>query len=156
MAGRIYTIPMDAVAVTAVQDLFEIVSGSAAVTRLLAVYVGQSSDAGDAEDEQLRVQIIRAASTSGSGGASVTPAPLFAGDTAFTGTAERNNTTQATGGSPVTLLADTFNVRAGWVYRPTEREIITIAPSVRLAIALPAAPADSLTMSGYCVIEEIG
>lgn len=153
--SRIYKVPMDAISVSAVQDLFEINSGSGFVTRLLEVFIGQSSDAGDAEDEMLRVQIIRAHSTSGSGGASVTPVGVNAGSAAFGGTCERNNTTQATGGSPVTICADTFNVRAGWVYRATERPIIVIPPSGRLVVALPAAPADAITMSGYAVIEEI-
>lgn len=153
--SRIYTVPMDAVAVSAVQDFFEINSASGFVTRLLEVFLGQSSDAGDAEDEMLRVQIIRSHSTSGSGGASVTPVGVNPGSAAFGGTCERNNTTQATGGTPVTILADTFNVRMGWVYRATERPIIVIPPSGRLVIACPAAPTDAVTMSGYAVIEEI-
>ena len=37
-------------------------------------------------------------------------------------TVETNNTTVAADGSPVTLLADSFNVQAGWRYLPLPEE----------------------------------
>lgn len=155
MASRIYTVPIDAVAATTAFDPWEFNAGSAAVVRLISAFLAQSTDFGDAEDEQLRIRIIRAASTSGSGGSTTTAQPMVVGDTAFTGTCETMNTTVATGGTPVVLKCDGFNIRAGWVYRPTEREILSIAPSGRLVINMPSTPTDSITFSGYAVIEEI-
>lgn len=153
--ARIYTVPFTAVTISAAQDLIEINMASTKSGRLISFYFGQSSDAGDAEDEMLRYSIITAHSTSGSGGSSVTPQPNDPGDAAFAGTAEANNTTPATGGSPITRKSDTFNVRAGLAYRPHRDEQIKIPPSGRLVINLTA-PADAITGSGYAVIEEEG
>jgi hypothetical protein len=152
---RLYKIQFTAVTISAAQDLFEINVASTKVCRLISAYFGQSSDAGDAEDEQLRWSIITAHSTSGSGGSSATPQPDDPGDAAFAGTAEVNNTTQATGGSPITRASDCFNVRGGLAYRPHEREQIWIPPSGRLVFTVTA-PADAITGSGYCEVEEIG
>jgi hypothetical protein len=153
--GRVYICPIDAVAVSAVQDPFEINSASTISLALLSVFIGQSSDAGDAEDEQLRVRIIRDHSTSGSGGSSGTAVPARKGDAAFGGTVEINNTTPATGGSPIILPCDCFNVRGGMVHRPTELEIATIHGGGRIVVNFPAAPADALTVSGYIVFAEL-
>lgn len=154
--GRIYSVQFNNVAVSAAQDLFEIVAPADAAVVLHSLIVGQSSDAGDAEAELLRWLILRGHTTSGSGGSSVTPVPLAAGDAAFGGTAEANNTTAATGGTPATVHADVFNVALGIQYRPTPEERIIISPSQRLVVNLPGAPADALTMSGTAIIEEIG
>lgn len=154
-AGRIYYCPIEAVAVSAAQDLFEIVAASTASIRLRGVYIAQSSDT---DSEQLRITISRVtgAPTSGSGGGTITPTPVRPGDTAFGGTVERNNTTQISGGTAVKFVDDSFNVLSGYTFAPPEIEMPVAAPSTRIVVALPAAPVDSLTVSGYAVIEEIG
>lgn len=73
--------------------------------------------------------------------------------TAFGGTVERNNTTLATGGTPLTLYAGTFNVRSGLLYVPTPECRPVISGGGRLVVRLLAAPADELTMSGTMVFE---
>lgn len=156
---RLYTVPFEAVAVTAIQDLLELTSPSTKVCRLHSVFIAQSSDAGDAEDEMLRIRINHGTSGTGSGtgGTSPTIGKVDAGDAAASFTAEANNvTTQMNGGTIVLKHADTFNVRQGWVYRPTPEERITFGGGERLTVNLPAAPADSLTMSGVAYVEEIG
>ena len=54
------------------------------------------------------------------------------------------------------LWPESFNVMAGLdrVFTPEQR--IVISPSGRVIVELQTAPADSLTMSGVVVIEEIG
>jgi len=151
--GRMYSCVFEEVAATAVQDLFEIVSAADSVTVLHSVIITQSSDAADAQDEQLSV-LFHLGSTSGSGGSTVTPSPLALGDSAFGGTVEANNTTQSSEGT--FMHAEAFNVRAGMIYRPTPEERIIISPSDRLIIELQTTPADSLTISGTALIEEIG
>ena len=148
-----YSVTFEEVAVTAIQDLFEIVSAADSVTVIHSIKIGQSSDAGDSESEQLNILIHRG-STSGSGGSSATPAPRNLGDAAFGGTCEVNNTSQSTEGT--ILDSYPFNVLAGLneVFTPEER--IVISPSGRVIIELQTAPADSLTMSGTVIIEEIG
>jgi hypothetical protein len=52
-------------------------------------------------------------------------------------TIKRNNTTQASGGSPLTLLSDTWNIMAGFLHAPQdEDEMIYIKPSERCVIRL--------------------
>jgi hypothetical protein len=151
--GRMYSATFEEVAVSAAQDLFEIVAPSDAAVVVHSLHISQSSDAGDSESEQLNALIHRG-STSGSGGSSVTPAPLQAGDAAFGGTVEANNTTQATEGT--ILHAESFNVMAGLqiIWTPETRPVIS--PSGRLIVELQTAPADALTMSGTVYFEEIG
>ncbi len=151
--GRMYSAVFENVAVTAAQDFIELNAPSDAVVVVHAVYIGQSSDAGDAESEMLDV-LFHMGSTSGSGGSTVTATPLELGDAAFGGTVEANNTTQSTEGT--LIHADTFNVLAGYQYMPTPETRIVISPSDRLNIELQAAPGDSLTMNGTIVFEEIG
>ena len=151
--GRMYSVVFEEVAVTAVQDFFEINAPADSVVILHSLEIAQSSDAGDAEDEQLSLLIHRG-STSGSGGTTPTPAPINLGDAAFGGTTEVNNTAQSTEGT--ILHATAFNVRAGYFKEWTPETRIVISPSDRLIIELQTAPADALTMSGTIYIEEIG
>ena len=152
--GRMYTASFGGVAVTAIQDLFEVNAPSDATVAIHSIAVGQSSDYGDSEAEGLRVQISRAPTASGTGGSTLTPRPHEEGDAAFGGTVEANNTGQATG--TVTIHEDTFNVQAGWAYKPTPEERIVISPGGRLVVELPVAPGEALTMSGSITFEEIG
>jgi hypothetical protein len=154
--GRMYSVSFAAVAVTAQQDFFEINANTNRSLRVHSIFVGQSSDAGDAQDEQLAVLIKTGATTSGSGGSAPTPSPLIAGGAASNFTAEVNNTTKANTGTIVTAHADAFNVRGGWNYRPTPEERIELTGGGRLTVELATTPADSLTMSGTMIVEEIG
>jgi hypothetical protein len=151
--GRVYVATFKLVAATAAQDLFEINAPADCAVILHGFGVSQSSDAGDAASEMLNVLIHRG-STSGSGGSTLTPAPLHLGDAAFGGTVESNNTTQSTEG---TLLGSwDFHIAAGLqvVFTPETRPVIS--PSARLIIELQSTPTDSLTISGYAFFEEIG
>ena len=154
--GRMYTVSFTAVAVTAAQDLFEVVAPADSVVILHALYLGQTTELADAAEEQLRIAIKSGATTSGSGGSSATPVPLALGDAAFGGTAEVNNTTQATAGTIVVHHNDTWNIRGPYQYIPTPEMRKVLSPSARMTVELLAAPADSVTMSGTLYIEEIG
>lgn len=155
--GRMYTVVFDLIGVTAQQDFFELTSSATKAYKLHSVYVGQSSDAGDAQDEQLawRIQYGTSGTTSGSGGASVTPTGVDHNDAAAGLTAERNNTTKMSSGTITQKHADAFNARAGLIYRPTPEERFVFGGGARLTIELATTPADSLTMSGTAYIEEI-
>lgn len=151
--GRMYAVAFEEVAVTAAQDLIEIGAAAAKCVVLHSVVITQSSDSGDTEAEHLPVLFHRN-TASGSGGSTVTARPLDPGDAAYSGTAEANNTTQATEGNQV--HAEAMNVAVGLHYRPTPEERITLGGGDFLAIELQAAPSDSLTVSGTAIIEEIG
>lgn len=151
--GRVYIATFELVAATAAQDLFEINAPSDGIVVLHGFGVSQSSDVGDAASEMLNVLLHRG-STSGSGGSAPTAAPLDVGDAAFGGTVETNNTAQSTEGTQ--LGSWDFHIAAGLqvIFTPEMRPVIS--PSGRLIIELQSTPADSLTISGYAVFEEVG
>ena len=155
MSGRIYTAVFSAVAVTAAQDLFELVAPSDSIVVIHELDISQTSDVGDAAEELLLITCKSGATTSGSGGSSVTPVPKNFGDAAFGGTCEANNTTVAADGTIVTHRVTAWNVRAplSIIWTPETRPILS--PSRRWVVSIPA-PADSLTMHGTLVFEEIG
>jgi hypothetical protein len=150
--GIMYAASFEEVAVTAAQDLFEVVASAASALIIHQVTITQSSDAGDAQAEMLPILIHRGTAT-GSGGAPVTPSPLNLGDPAFSGTVEANNTTQSVEGA--VLHAEAFNVQIGFYYLPPPKPQIWIPPSGLFIVELQTAPADSLTMNGTVVFEEI-
>lgn len=154
--GRMYTAVFNAVAVTAIQDLFELTAPADSIVLLHDIHISQNSDVADAAEEILRIELTSGHTTSGSGGSAPTAIPTDFGDAAFGGTVEVNNTTQAISGTIVTHYVWNFNVRAGFdkIFTPETRPILS--PSRRLCLELPAAPADSLTMSGSITFEEIG
>lgn len=155
--GRCYSISGQG-AETAAGDLLEIIVPSDAAMKLHQVTVTQTSEAGDAESEQVRVTISRVTGspTSGSGGSAVTPTPLSSGDAAAGITAEAFNTTDLSGGTEVTLHDESFNVMAGMNYLPIPQDQPEFAPSTRCMVKLAAAPADSVTFNVTAIVEEIG
>lgn len=154
MSG-IYTAVFNNVAVTAVQDLFEIVAASDAVVLLHDIHLSQNTDVGDAAEEVLRIELTSGHTTSGSAGSAPTAIPRNIGQPAFGGTVEVNNTTQASAGTIVTHYVWNWNIRVGFdkIFTPETRP--RIAPGTRMCLELPAAPADSVTMSGSITFEEI-
>ncbi len=154
--GRVYTAQFTDVAMTAIQDLFEIVAPSDAVVIIHDVHFGQRSDVGDSAEEILSIQFTSGHTTSGSGGSSVTPVPRLLGDAAFGGTCEVNNTTQAVDGTIVVHYSWQWNIRGPFdkIWTPETRPVLS--PSRRACFELPVAPADSITVSGTVTFEEFG
>lgn len=158
--GMRYSGVFEEVAVSAAQDLFELVAPADASIVIHSVRIGQSSDAADAQSEMLPVSFVRGEGsvTSGSGGSTPTPAPLESGFAASGATLEANNTTKMVvgSGSLTTLYNDAFNVQVGFLYQPVPEERVIVSPGDRVTVELVSAPADSLTVSGMIVWEEIG
>lgn len=158
--GRVYTVVAKNIAVAAAQDLVEVLAASGKQTKIKSWSIGQTSELGDAAEEQWRLTTNRGVGsvTSGSGGSSVTPQPRDDGDAAYSGTVERNNTTpMATGsGSIEELETYTFNLRAGIekIYPPGEEPIVT--PGNRWTLELESTPVDSVDTSVTVVLEEEG
>lgn len=144
-----------AVAVSAAQDVFELVAHSSSRVEICEIDLGQYSDAGDAQDELLSIQIIRGFTTSGSGGSAVTPTNFAPWSRAAVTTVERNNTTVAQNGTGAILHATSFNVRAGWYYRPPPGERIYLDAGQRLVVRTTA-PADEITLNGTIKFRELG
>lgn len=157
--SRMYAVSFENVSISAAQDFFEISPADdkpCIVHGLLLANSGGVNDAGDAEEEFLRLQILRGHSTGGSGGTAPTPVPLNPADSAAGFAAEVNNTTIASAGTAVTLLSDGINIRIPYVWIPTPecRPVVTQA-NTTLVVRLNAAPADSVLMSGTLYVEEL-
>lgn len=94
---RTYYVGFEEVAVSAAQDLVQILGASGKMLQILGFNVGMT-DTTPPVNQQLaiRCRFMPATVTGGSGGTSVTPAPYDHGDAAASFTASVNNTTKAT------------------------------------------------------------
>ena len=152
----IFSAVVEAQAVTAAQDIFELVAPSDSLLAIREIRIGQYSDFGDAAAEILSLLVIRGHTVAGSGGSAVTPvnrSPV-SGALASTATVKRNNTTVATT-SGVTVLADAWNIQTPYLYLPSREECILVNPGQRLVVRL-STPADSISVNATLVFEEMG
>lgn len=156
--GRVYSVPIQLTAVTTQVDLWDIAPADDKPVRLHAIYLGQSTELGDAAEEQLGIQIIRGFATVGSGGAAATPTPVIPGDAAASATVRTLDTTVAVvgGGSTTHLHADTWNVRGPYqvIWTPEMRPGASQADT-RIVVRTTGAPADSVTIAGTLYYEEV-
>lgn len=156
MAGRIYTVIFSAVSVSAAQDLFELTPADDKPVEIVGIELGQSSDSGDAQDEQLQLSIIRGFTTSGSGGTTPTPQPVASSIDAAAGfTSEVNNTTLANTGTTGTLWTSCWNVRAGYINWFPEGLRPAASQANTTIVVRQTAPADAITMSGTLWVREL-
>jgi len=154
---RVYTVEFEGVAVTAAVDFFQLTPADDKPIEIIGVFLGQSSDLGDAASEILRYRVIRGHATTGSGGASPTPRPLNRSGAAAGFTAMTNNTTVATAGTAINLHSDVFHIAAGLpLWLPEGCEWEASQADTLIVVRLMAAPTDSLTMSGTLYVVEQG
>ena len=159
--GRMYTGVFKAIAVTAVQDFFECLAPTDATVVVHEWTLTQVTEVGDAAEEMLQLTTNRGVSTvtSGSGGGTITTQPISDGDPAFGGTLERNNTTimaVGTGTLETDLESYCWNIRIPYrmTYTPETRP--QISPGNRWTLELETTPADSITITGTIILEEVG
>lgn len=156
--GRMYTVQFEnaTVPATNAMDLFELAPAANKPIRLHGLWLHQRSDMGDAQEEALRVQIIRGHATSGSGGSSATPVPLNSTDPAAGFAAEVNNTTIASAGTAVNICPFYPNIRVGAeILWPPEIQPMCHNGDGTIVVRLLAGPADALTMCGVLYVEEM-
>jgi len=156
MAGRVYTVGINAVAVSAAQDLFTLLCGSSIPIEIHSVSLGQKTLTAW-EAKELNFKRVPATVTV-TGGTSVTPRPIMQGDAASSVTATINNTTLATSsGTIVDLLNDAWAFLNGFYWSPAgveDRWIIQ--PDQAFCVRLPTAPSESMTVSGTVTFAELG
>lgn len=152
--SRLYSCIFDAVAITAVQDIFAIVAPAAATVRLHQLDLFQTTDLGDAQEEVLRLRIRQGQTSAGSVGAAGTIVPQDVDDSASGSTLRTNDTTQANTGTIVVDEIFGWNIRVPLtrIWTPECRPIIK--GGRRATIELIAAPADSITVSGGLIWQE--
>lgn len=168
----VFSATFSAVAISAAQDLFEIVAPADSRVRLLEVDIGQYSDIEAAtadlaaeEQEILSILFIRGHTTPGSGGSDPTPVNMNPYSRASTAAIAANNTTVATTAG-TTIWSTTWHIQAGFIWRPPEdlprgldpfRRHILLKPSQSLVIRTNAETlADAVTTNGSILWEEIG
>lgn len=94
---RIYTVPFENVAVSAVQDLLSIKGSSGKIVQIIRFWIGATDTTlQTAQSLRLRLKYGSATVTLGSGGTVPTPQPVDPGDAAASFTCHVNDTTQAT------------------------------------------------------------
>lgn len=155
MSG-VYTVQFNGVAVSAQQDLFELVANSAKPIVILGFSLSQSTEVGDSAEEALSILLKSGQTTSGSGGSAPTPVANDSTMAAAGFTAEANNTTKASAGTIVTHGAWNWNIRVPLDVLFTQEQQLVMAASRRCTLELATTPADSVTMSGTIWIQEIG
>lgn len=165
--GRKYTAVLAAGTITngnGDADLIQIVAPTDAIVRIHSIFVGQSSDAGDAQAEMLRVQLRRGQGTfTQNAGSAITPAKHEDSDGAATVTATGFSATPAVAGTGTltTVVEETFNVQAGWYYTPTPEEQLILRPTIStdlsaLIVHIPSTVTDDLTITCRVTFEEVG
>ncbi|MGW5259690.1 hypothetical protein ACWEQG_01865 [Microbispora sp. NPDC004025] len=156
--GRMYSAPINVGAHTAQIDYFELLAAAGKPLLLHGFELGQATEVGDAQEEQLVLVLkrITGAPTSGSGGGTSTFAPLTPNDTAAGATLETGNTTKLTGGTSAELARFAWNVRAPLLYLPPPEGRITLDAGTRLVLEETTTPADSVTGPvGWILVEEL-
>ena len=154
--ARIYTAQFNGVAVTAQQDLFELVAGTNTPITIHEIFLSQTTEIGDAQEEGLSILIKQGSTTTGSGGSTPAAVPRDLDDSASAATVKANNTTKATAGTIVTNAAYSWNVRAPLQILFTPEMRLYAKGTRRLTVELATTPADSITVSGTITWSEGG
>jgi hypothetical protein len=158
--SRMYVCTFDVTAATVAVDFFEFTPADDKPIVLHALYIAQTTEAGDAMEEMLPWSIQRGGSamTTGSGGVAATNGVVLGPSGATSGfTFEAMNTTAASFTGGVVVHRDAFNVRVGLQYIPTpETRISCSQANGGFVVRLGAAPADSISWTGSALIEEQG
>lgn len=146
MLGRAYRAPINIGSTTAQIDMFELITTSAMPVAVCGFHLAQTSEVGDAQEEQLSMVLkyITGSPTTGSGGSTSTPRPVLPSDTAAVTTLKTGNTTKLTGGTSVELARYAWNVRQDFpiTWIPEMWQILGV--STRLVLELVTTPADAI------------
>lgn len=160
MNGRVYTVAFEAQTIANASgdyDLFEVAPADDKPVVLLGMTldnVGGAADAGDAQEEMVRLAIVRGNTVSGNG-SSATPVPLRPNDGAASLTAETIASTPAnTGGS--TVLALGWNIRVPLrEFWPEELCPVCSQAESRICVRMASTVADDVTVSGTLYLAEL-
>lgn len=156
MSG-VYTVDIPNTALTTAADLLELVGHAARPYVLLELHISQITEVQDAQMEMLQIAIKSGQTTSGTGGAAATPVNNEQPGGASAGfTAEAMNTTKATAGTIVTHDKWNWNVLGPLDVLFTDENKKLMGAGRRMTVELVGAPADSITVGGYAVVQEIG
>jgi hypothetical protein len=152
--GRIYTQSFTDVAVTEVQDLFQIRCLVSSI-KIHEISLSQRSDLGNDNAESLKV-ILKAVTANVTN--DVTPAKRDGGDVA-SGCSVAVNETAQLGSLLYTYSVIDWDISYPFFYSPEPKNRINLKFGVSFrtfVVDLATAPADEITMSGSMIWEEFG
>lgn len=165
MAKGVYTVEFENISYTTANgdhDFFELRPGTttAKPITLIGLDISTTTEVGDAQEEQVRYRIITMIGgtfTTGTGGATPTPAATENSDDPAEFAADTSNTVVATTtGTTVNVHSSAFNIRNGLQimlppeWRPTIYGLTNSAIIVRMLSTL----ADDASMSGTAYVKE--
>lgn len=150
--GIMYSVEFNSVAVTAVQDLFQIEAVTVPV-KIHEITISQDTDYGDAEAEGLLIQVRTEITDAVTDDLAAVPLNGYR-TTANLCNLAINETTQITTAA-VDLYSEVWNLALPWKYIPTPKGIYTLAVGDALVVDLASAPTDSITCSGTMIFEEL-
>ena len=148
MASGIYVARLDAVVISTAITLIQVNAPATAALEIIRVWVGQTLSETSTQES---IQILR--TTTAGTGTSFTPILLRPGDAAAGATATTNHSGEGSAGD--SLLREGFNILNGWLYLPVPEERIIVAPSGRIALKFPVAPASATWQAGI-IWRELG
>lgn len=152
--GYIYSAPMNAEAVTAATDLFEVTVAADRPVKIHALRLCQTTDLSDAQEEVVRIGLFRGV-TAGSTGTALTEVAYDQQDNpAVTAAVVANRGTASTGGTLIDVIGWNLRIPLVEIWTPETRPRID-AGEDPFSFRLLAAPADSITVSGVLIFEEL-
>ena len=153
--GAIFTAAFEDVSVTAAQDFFELLAGSANPCEIRRVRLSS----GKLTSEAVRITInrITGSPTSGSGGSTPTIRKTSTTFGSATATVEANNTSRNSGGTKETLYNEEWNWIVPFEWVPQDDKGQSEIPAGKyFTVGLEAAPGASTKVSGWIEWEEKG
>lgn len=135
----VYIARLDATVVSTARTLVQINLPATRTAEIIRMWVTQTLSEISTQEE-IQVLVVTTAGT----GTSFTPVLIRGAATSATAT---NNHT-AEGTASTVYIREGFNILSGWLYLPVPEERIQIAPSGRLALRFPVAPASATWSAG--------
>lgn len=153
-----YSTPRTGEAKTAAGDMLQVAAPGDAILEICAVYISQSTEAGDAQSEQVTVSLnrITGSPSSGSGGTVFNPVPMMGLQPAAGTTLRSNATTDLSGGTHTIWHAESFNVAVGLALNFAPGERLIIGPNEHFLLKLVSTPIDSITFDYNVIFNEVG
>src|SRR5215469_10027862 len=156
MAGRIYRVPMNQLALSASKVDLWAMTASASIPYWLEE-IRLDPIATSVTEYLLSLNLLTGTFTAGSGGTTVTPAKNEPNDSSAGASAKVGNTTQTAVGTGTKLQLDAgqWNLVNGWVWQPIDPDHRLAVPvSGCLVLSLDTTPS-AATVNGCAIIREM-
>lgn len=137
-------------------DIWELDAAAGKPIAVTGLVIKTTSEVQEAQEEWLRIRVIRGHTTSGSGApTTATPRPVSPNDAAAGFAAELLNDAIASAGTAVNLHSDAFNVRNGYEIWLAPEDWWWTSEADLLVVRGMAAPADDVTLSSTIYVLEV-